>query len=136
MSVDWQAGVAAVITGFAAIVSAAGGVLLIIRSVRDKERRAAKADYAQLSRQLRAERDARVTLEELVYLQRDLLARHGIARPVGEVPAIAQADDDADDDADADSARGLPALGGRILRGRADARGVHRRDRPGGEREQ
>ena len=124
---DWEAAIVATIAGFAGIVSAAGGVLLIIRSVRDKERKAAKADYKQSEAQLHAEREARVHLEELAYTQRVLLAQNGIALP-GPVPEVTHVEPAPD----APGPSGLPALGGRLHRRGPDAGGRGGGDEPGG----
>lgn len=76
----------AVVAGLAALASAAGGMILALRTVRDQERRAAKADYQRAESELRAERDARVRLEELAFTQRMLLAHNGIVPPGEDVP--------------------------------------------------
>ena len=109
------------------IVSAAGGVLLIIRSVRDKERKAAKADYEQSEAQLHAEREARVHLEELAYTQRVLLAQNGIALPLAEVPMVANIEPAPDPSGPSD----LPSLRGRLHRRRPAAGDSGGGDEPG-----
>jgi hypothetical protein len=124
---DWEIPLAAVLTGMAGIVSAAGGVLLAIHAVRDKERKQAKADYEQISAQLHAERAARVRVEELAYTQRLLLAQHGV--PLPPEPAD-------DRDPDPAGAHGVPAPVDRVHRRRADARRQHRRGGQGGQPEQ
>jgi hypothetical protein len=103
-------------------------VLLIIRSVRDKERKAAKADYDQAESQLHAEREARVHLEELAYTQRVLLAQNGIALPLAEVPVVAHIEPAPDASGPSD----LPSLRGRVHRRRSAAGGGGGGDEPGG----
>jgi hypothetical protein len=115
------------LTGVAGIVSAAGGVLLIVRAVRDKERKAAKEEYDEVSDELHEERRVRIRLEELAHAQRVLLAQSGIALPPGEVPQVhLERGDEA-------GPRGLSALRDR-LPGRLGAAGDSGGDdEPGGD---
>lgn len=53
-------------------------MLLAIRAVRDKERKAAAAEIASLDDMLAAERKKRIAAEVEVYNLRLLLAQHGI----------------------------------------------------------
>ena len=110
---DWEAGIVAIITGFTGMVAAGGGVLLIIRSVRNKERKTAHQEYEEISAELHNEREVRVRLEELVYTQRVLLAQNGIALPVMDLPKPEQLPDV---DTDTPGPRSLPALGDRLHR--------------------
>ena len=71
---DWVA----LLTGAAGLVTAAGGVLLAVRAVRDKERKAAQEEIATLQGLLGAERRDRVDAELAAHRLEVLLARHGI----------------------------------------------------------
>ena len=117
---NWSAAIVAIITGFTAIISAAGGVLLVIRSVRNKERKTAHQEYAEISTELHNEREVRVRLEELVYTQRVLLAQNGVALPVMDLPKPEQIPDV---DTDTPGPLSLPALGSRLHRRRDPAGG-------------
>lgn len=127
---DWEPTVVAIITGFAGIVSAAGGVLLVIRSVRNKERKAAKHEYAEVSAELHAEREARVALEEVAYEQRRLLAQNGIAPP-GEIPQVKQVADEPEPDPP--GPRRLSSRRDRVQRCRADDGDSGGGDEPGSD---
>ena len=83
--------VAAIITGFAGIVTAVGGVLLAIRAVRNKERKAAKNEFDTVEGMLEGERKDRIKAELENYHLKLKLAQHGI-----EVP---------DEDTDRDSSK-------------------------------
>lgn len=69
---------AAIFTALAAIITAAGGIMLAIRSVRDKERKASTGEVNSLSIMLSQEREARIACERQVYALRLKLAQHGI----------------------------------------------------------
>jgi len=73
--------VAAIITGFAGIVTAVGGVLLAIRAVRNKERKAAKEELDTVDDMLQSERKDRIQAELQNYNLRLKLAQHGIEVP-------------------------------------------------------
>ena len=68
----------ALLTGTAGLVTAAGGILLAVRAVRDKERKAAQAEIATLSGLLAAERHDRTAAELRAHRLEVRLARHGI----------------------------------------------------------
>ena len=70
--------IAAILTGVAALVTATGGVLLAVRSVRSNERKAASGEITSLSAMLEQERDAVVACELKLYNMRVLLAKNGI----------------------------------------------------------
>jgi hypothetical protein len=115
ISGGWETGVIAIITGFAGIVSAVGGMLLIVRAVRNKERKAAKQELDEVSDELHEERETRIQLEELAHQQRVLLAQSGIALPRGEMPTVRH------DRHDEPVPRTLSPLRGRLHRRRAAA---------------
>lgn len=73
------AGIVAIFTGFAATITAVGGILLAIRAVRDKERKAAKAELDNVNTMLVEERQQRLVAERDAYQARLKLAQHGIA---------------------------------------------------------
>ena len=75
------ASVIAILTGFAGLVAASGGVLLAIRAVRSRERKAAKAEIDELSHMLGQERERRVAVELVVYQCRVIMAQHGLTPP-------------------------------------------------------
>jgi hypothetical protein len=80
-----EAKTVAIITGFAGIVVAVGGVMLALRQVRTREREAVKGDLDRVERDLEEERDARLTAERNVYKCVLLLAQSGIEPPEGVV---------------------------------------------------
>jgi hypothetical protein len=121
----WETGVIAIITGLAGIVSAAGGMLLIVRAVRNKERKAAKQELDEVSDELHEERETRIQLEELAHQQRVLLAQSGIALPAGEMPKVRH------DRYDESVSRSLSPLRGRLRRRRAAAGDSGGDDEPG-----
>lgn len=69
--------VIAIITGLAGIVTACGGVLLAVRAVRSRERKAANKEIEQLSDLLTVERQQHVDCEVLLQTARMLLAKTG-----------------------------------------------------------
>jgi hypothetical protein len=71
----------AIFSGCAGIISAAGGIMLAIRAVRSKERKAAKAEIDELSQELADERHKRLALETQVYKIKLFLRKHGFAFP-------------------------------------------------------
>jgi hypothetical protein len=75
---------AAILTGIAGIIAAAGGILLAIRAVRDRERRAAKHELDEVTGMLAVERERTIVLEAVMHEQRRTLARHGL--PVPDLP--------------------------------------------------
>ena len=72
------ANIVALLTGLAGLVTAAGGVLLAVRAVRDKERKAAKEEIATLTLLLDGERQARIASELRSHNLSVILARNGI----------------------------------------------------------
>jgi hypothetical protein len=70
--------IAAIFTALAAIVTAAGGVMLAIRSVRDKERKASTGEIGSLGDMLKQEREARIACEAKLFELRLKLTQHGI----------------------------------------------------------
>lgn len=68
---------AAWITGVAGIVTAAGGVLLAVRAVRAKERKAAKQEIDELGTMLAEERAAHLECERHAHELRLRMAQHG-----------------------------------------------------------
>jgi hypothetical protein len=76
-----EAEIVAVVTGFAGIIAACGGVLLAIRAVRSKERRNAAKEYEQLVGQLDEARAAQLSAERWAHELAVLLARNGIDVP-------------------------------------------------------
>jgi hypothetical protein len=80
-----EAEIVAVVTGFAGIIAACGGVLLAVRAVRSKERRNAAKEYEQLVGQLDEARAAQLSAERYAHELGVLLARNGIDVP-GQVP--------------------------------------------------
>jgi hypothetical protein len=79
--VDSEAALAALLTGFAGLVAAAGGILLAVRAVRSRERKAAKAENDELANELATERKRNVALELWAYQMRVLLAQYGLTPP-------------------------------------------------------
>jgi hypothetical protein len=71
----------ALLTGIAGIITAIGGVLLAIKSVRNKERKAAKEEFDNISQMLSDERRLRIEAERHNYDLALLLAEHGIKPP-------------------------------------------------------
>jgi hypothetical protein len=69
---------AAIITGVAGVITAAGGILLSIRAVRDRERKAAKNELDTVNTMLAQEREQRIQAELDTYKARLKLAQHGI----------------------------------------------------------
>jgi hypothetical protein len=59
-------------------VTAAGGILLAVRAVRDKERKAAQEEIRTLQGLLAGERKDRTAVELRSHRLEVLLARHGI----------------------------------------------------------
>ena len=76
---DWSW--VAILTGVGALISAAGGLLLAIRAVRSKERKAAASEIDSLSTMLSAERHSRVQCEADRHQLRLSLTEHGIDLP-------------------------------------------------------
>jgi len=79
------------LTGLAALVVLTGAVLLAIRSVRSRERRAAAQEIEQLSSLLDHERNLRLACELRAHNAEVLLTRNGIAvepHPEHDVQAI------------------------------------------------
>ena len=72
------ANIVALLTGLAGIVTAAGGILLAVRAVRDKERRAAKEEINTLQLLLDDERKQRIDSELATHRLKLRLARHGL----------------------------------------------------------
>jgi len=68
----------ALLTGCAGLVTAAGGILLAIRAVRDKERKAAKDELKNVEEMLTNERKDRIDAELQIHRLTLLLAQHGI----------------------------------------------------------
>jgi methylthioribose-1-phosphate isomerase len=67
----------AIFSGAAGIVSAIGGILLAIRAIRNKERKAAKEEIDELGKELTQERHTRISLERQIYNVRLFLEKHG-----------------------------------------------------------
>lgn len=89
----------AIFSGAAGIISAVGGIMLAVRAVRSKERKAAKAEIDELGQELTAERHKRLALETQVYRIKLFLRKHGFVVPqldddVIELPEI---EDDGDE---------------------------------------
>ena len=72
------ANIVALLTGLAGIVTAAGGILLAVRAVRDKERRAAKEEINTLQLLLDDERKQRIDSELATHRLKLRLAQHGL----------------------------------------------------------
>jgi hypothetical protein len=81
---DTEATVGAIITGLAAIISAAGGVLLTVRAVRSKERKAAADELDEVTGELADERRARIEAEHRAHEYHVLLVRNGIDDDVAD----------------------------------------------------
>lgn len=75
---DIEVEIAAIFTGLAGMVSATGGVLLAIRAVRSKERKAAAAELDQVSTELSKERAARLQAERRQHDYHVLLVKNGL----------------------------------------------------------
>jgi len=71
----------AFVAGVAGVITAIGGVLLAIRSVRSKERQAAKQEIDQLSGMLSEARDGRIAAEMRVHELELIMVKEGIAIP-------------------------------------------------------
>jgi hypothetical protein len=67
-----------IITGVGGVAAAAGGIMLTVRAVRSKERRAANDEITQLSGMLDEERKARLTAEQKAYARSIRLAQNGL----------------------------------------------------------
>lgn len=81
---DTEATVGAIVTGLAAIISAAGGVLLTVRAVRSKERKAAADELDEVTAELAEERHARLQAEHQAHEYRVLLVKNGIDDDVAD----------------------------------------------------
>jgi hypothetical protein len=71
----------ALIAGIAGVITAIGGILLAIRTVRSKERKAAKTDLDTVNLMLADERRLRIEAERHNYELLLDLAEHGIKPP-------------------------------------------------------
>jgi hypothetical protein len=71
----------AIITGFAGIIAAVGGVMMTIRRVRDREHNAASEQIKTLEGYLAEERQRRIEAEQALFQSDVSLAQHGIAPP-------------------------------------------------------
>ncbi len=71
----------AILTGVAAVISGAGGILLAIRAVRDKERKAAAQELKTVESLLSEEREAAIKCETNLQRLRRILIRHSILIP-------------------------------------------------------
>jgi len=69
---------AALITGIAGVITAAGGIFLAVRAVRSKERKAAKSELDGVEDMLGQERKERIEAEKELYRLRLRLVQHGI----------------------------------------------------------
>lgn len=76
-----QPQLAAIITGFAGIIAAVGGVLLTIRKVKSQERDASQEELAKVEGWLAEERDRRIELERDLFDSNLRLSQHGIEPP-------------------------------------------------------
>jgi hypothetical protein len=106
-----QTGVAsliALLTGLAGIIAAAGGVLLAIRAVRTRERKAAKEELDQVTTMLSQERGLRVQSERYSYHLMLTLAEHGIEAPPIETSAIEASATEAPVESDRPGGEGVP----------------------------
>ncbi len=81
----------AIFTGLAAIVSGVGGILLAIRAVRDKERKAAAAELKTVESLLSEERESAIKCETNLQRLKRILIRHSIP-----IPRDIEEDEDAD----------------------------------------
>jgi hypothetical protein len=68
----------ALIAGIAGIITAVGGVMLAIRTVKNNERKASKRDLDNMSHMLADERQLRIEAERRNYDLLLELAEHGI----------------------------------------------------------
>lgn len=71
----------ALLAGIAGIITAIGGILLAVRTVRNKDRKAAKDDLDQVNHMLAEERRLRIEAERHNYDLLLDLAEHGIKPP-------------------------------------------------------
>lgn len=95
------ADVVAIITGFAAVLTAIGGMLLAIRAVRTRERRSAKEDLAAVGAMLADERRLRIRCERRQYEMALIMAQHGLDPPdFSDPPALTAMPDDFDEEDD------------------------------------
>lgn len=76
-----EASIIAIVSGFAGIITAVGGVLLAIRAMRSKERKNAAKEIDQLADQLAAERSNVIDAEVWGQQCAMLLARAGLDVP-------------------------------------------------------
>lgn len=72
----------AILAGIAGIVTAFGGVLLAVRTVRSNERKAATAEIDSLTEQIAKERTLNINCETALHEANLLLATNGI-KPLG-----------------------------------------------------
>src|SRR4249919_1315222 len=89
----------AIFSGAAGIVSAVGGIMLAVRAVRSKERKAAKAEIDELGQELSDERHKRLMLETQVYRIKLFLREHGFVVPQldEDLIEISEIEDDGDE---------------------------------------
>jgi hypothetical protein len=99
-----EAQIAAVITGFAGIIAATGGVLITLRSVRNREQKAVKEQIERLDAWLADERVKRIAAEQRVYQLALELAQHGIVVP----DVVPQKEEPKDGEDDEPSSEGVP----------------------------
>jgi len=74
-------GLDAILTGIAAIVAAAGGLVLVVREFRRRDRRAAQRELNDVIRQLEALQHDYIELRKFMLQVSELLIQHGIAPP-------------------------------------------------------
>ena len=74
----------ALLTGIAGIIAAVGGVVLAVRTVRNKERKSAKEDLDTVNHMLADERRLRIDSERHTYELLVVLAENGIKPPEKE----------------------------------------------------
>lgn len=91
----------AIITGFAGVIAAVGGVMMTVRRVHDREHNAASEQIRTLEGYLSEERQRRIEAEQALFQADITLAQHGIVPPERpppkpmEVPRVVRDEDSA-----------------------------------------